>query len=311
MKSLVMAVLAASAVAGAAQAQNANVGRDRQSILKMQGEYVASSSYEETVLLKQGYDRALPQLDRVNELVVVVQDTPTKVVLQHLALDPRTGDVSKSVRQDWTYEASRRTEFSRDQTWLNEAIPTSKIPESWTQCVYDASEAPLYCTTGYWFYADGIATWAGDVVWRPLPRREHSIRSDYNALRTTNRYTITPNGWAQEQFNTKVQRRPDGTAEQEVAREVGFTEYQRTNKVDFAPAHAYWDATKAYWARVRVQWEPYLASSPRARGVRLKTRVDGMALTEPLLNQAEKTRNGEQIVDEEIVRVLNRVLGTP
>ena len=35
-------------------------------------------------------------------------------------------------------------------------------------------------------------------TWRPLPRREYTRRSDYNALDVVNRHTIVPGGWTHE-----------------------------------------------------------------------------------------------------------------
>ena len=53
-----------------------------------------------------------------------------------------------------------------------------RIPGSWTQCVYEVSDAPRYCGTGHWNHRYGNATWTSDRSWRPLPRREYTKRSD-------------------------------------------------------------------------------------------------------------------------------------
>ena len=51
----VMVLLAAS---GAASAQPSDIARDHDSILAMQGEYTVDFAFDETVLLKPGYERA-------------------------------------------------------------------------------------------------------------------------------------------------------------------------------------------------------------------------------------------------------------
>ena len=61
--------------------------RDRPSILAMQGEYLVDFAFDETVLLKPGYARAPAQRSGGDEVVIVVQDSPERVVLQHL-LEP-------------------------------------------------------------------------------------------------------------------------------------------------------------------------------------------------------------------------------
>lgn len=276
--------------------------RDRQTILAMQGEYMVDFAFDETVLLKSGYERAPAARRTSNEVVVVVEDTPTKIVLQHLLVDAKTGHVIKHWRHDWSYEATQRFEFDSEQTWRVHTLAKSFSTGAWTQCVYEVSDAPRYCGTGRWEYGDGHPTWTSDLSWRPLPRREYTRRSDYNALAVVNRHTLTPNGWTHEQFNTKVLRKPDGTQEQ-IAREFGFNDYVRTTQVDFTPAYKYWQATAGYWKKVRRHWDDLLATSP---GVHLKTKIDGMALITPLFVQAEATAAGSDVADKEIDAVFKQ-----
>ena len=47
-------------------------------------------------------------------------------------------------------------------------------------------------------HGGGVSTWISDETWRPLPRREFSVRKDYDVLVGTNRHTITAQGWVQE-----------------------------------------------------------------------------------------------------------------
>lgn len=274
----------------------ADTSRDRASILAMQGEYIVDFAFDETVLLQPGYERHPAMRSGGNEVVIVVQDSPAKIVLQHLLVDEKSGHVTKHWRQDWTYEAPTRFEFSADQTWQVRSIPAATTQGAWTQCVYEVSDAPRYCGTGKWSYDNGVATWTGDLSWRPLPRREYTKRSDYNAISAVNRHTLTPSGWTHEQFNTKVLRKPDGT-QVELAREFGFNDYQKTTEVDFEPAYTYWNATKDYWAKVRVRWDRFLDQPP---GVHLKTKIDGMAMIIPLFEQAGSLEKGKKVRDAQI-----------
>ncbi len=287
------------AATGAASAAPADIARDHDVILRMQGEYTVDFAFDETVLLQPGYERAPAMRSGGNELVVVVEDTPNRIVLQHLLVDAKSGHVTKHWRQDWTYEAPTRFEFSVDQTWRVRAIPAAIKQGAWTQCVYEVSDAPRYCGTGKWSYDNGVPTWTSDLSWRPLPRREYTKRSDYNALAVVNRHTLTPNGWTHEQFNTKVQREADGT-QREIAREFGFNDYIKTTEVDFTPARDYWTATAGYWAKVRRHWDGFLGQAP---GVHLKTKVDGMAMIIPLFTQAEDVQAGKPVADRQIDEV--------
>ncbi|MCI4568927.1 DUF6607 family protein [Lysobacter sp. CFH 32150] len=295
-------MVAAGPITAASPTPSVDPVRDRASILAMQGEYLVDFAFDETVLLQPDYKRRAAQRSGGNEVVIVVEDTPTKIVLQHILVDPKSGHVTKHWRQDWTYEAARRFEFSANQTWLVRAIPAERTQGAWTQCVHEVSDAPRYCGTGHWSHANGVATWTSDLTWRPLPRREYTKRDDYNAIAAVNRHTITPNGWTHEQFNTKVLREP-GSAQVELTREFGFNDYRKTKETDFSPAYRYWDATRDYWAKVRSRWNAQLAESP---GVHLKAKVDGMAMIVPLFEQAERIEEGKPVDAAEIDAVFNR-----
>ncbi len=276
--------------------------RDHASILAMRGEHAVDFAFDETVLLQPDYERHPAMRSGGDEVVVVVEDTPTRVVLQHILVDAESGHVTKHWRQDWIFEAPSRFEFSADQTWTVRALSPGETRGAWTQCVYEVSDAPRYCGTGRWRYEDGVASWTGDPTWRPLPRREYTRRSDYNALRAVNRHTIVPGGWTHEQFNTKVLRRPDGTRVA-IAREFGFDDYRKTTDADFRPAYDYWKATGGYWARVRARWDGLLSRPP---GVHLKTKIDGMAMIVPLFGQADEVRAGKTVGDAAIDAVFAR-----
>lgn len=282
--SLPLLILASTA----ASAAPADIARDHDSILKMQGEYTVDFAFDETVLLKPGYERASAMRSGGDEVVIVVEDSPQRIVLQHLLVDTKSGHVTKHWRQDWVYEAAQRFEFSADQTWSVRPIPAALNQGAWTQCVYEVSDAPRYCGTGRWSYSNNVPTWTSDLSWRPLPRREYTKRSDYNALAVVNQHTLTPNGWTHEQFNTKVQRNVDGS-QVEIAREFGFNDYIKTTQVDFTPARTYWTATAPFWAQVRQRWDGFLGKAP---GVHLKTKLDGMAMIMPLFQQAEEIQGG-------------------
>lgn len=298
MKKPVAVILSIAALCHAASAA-ADPARDRQSILAMQGDYIVDFAFDETVLLQPGYERQAAMRSGGDETVIVVEDTPTRIVLQHILVDARSGHVTKHWRQDWVYQAPTRFEFSADQTWRVRPVPAEATRGAWTQCVYEVSDAPRYCGTGRWDYAHGVATWTSDLSWRPLPRREYTQRSDYNALSVVNRHTLTPNGWTHEQFNTKVLRKPDGT-QVALAREFGFNDYVKTTEVDFRPARDYWQATAGYWAKVRAHWNGFLSRAP---GLHLKTKVDGMAMIIPLFTQAGDVQAGKPVPDADIAKV--------
>ena len=269
------------------------VDKDRLAILAMQGDYRVDFHFSETVPLKRGYETRDDKTTGGYETVFVVEDTPTKIVLQHLLVTP-AGHVIKHWRQDWAYEASERFEFVEDQTWEVRRLEPDETRAAWTQCVFEVSDAPRYCGTGRWNHRYGVSTWTSDRTWRPLPRREYTVRSDYNAMNAENRHTITPAGWTHEQDNTKTLR--DGRNTQEtLVREFGFNDYRAIEGFDFSPAASYWRETAAYWARVRDAWSGRLAPG---NTLALKTEIDGMPIitgTFALAERASETTAVQQL----------------
>ena len=262
---------------------------DRAAILAMAGEFLVTFAFDETVVLADGYQPAESHRSGAREIVLVEEDHGDRIVLQHILVAP-SGHVTKHWRQDWHFEASERLEFVADQRWEVRPVDPELVSGSWTQCVWEVSDAPRYCGTGRWNHRYGHATWTSDRSWRPLPRRDHTKRSDYNALNVENRHTITPHGWTHEQDNTKVVRGPDGTSTS-LVREVGFNDYRRTDEVDFAPALEYWEATQAFWSEVRDRWDVHLVGG----GLELQMDVDGMPLIVALFQLAQGLVDGEEV----------------
>ncbi|NDY96819.1 hypothetical protein G3I74_13885 [Wenzhouxiangella sp. C33] len=276
---------------------------DRAAILAMAGEYVVTFAFDETVALAEGYERKAAKRSGASEVVILIEDEPDRIVLQHLLLvgGEDGGEVIKHWRQDWTWEASHRLEFLDDQTWRKVPVDPETTRGAWTQCVYEVSDAPRYCGTGRWNHRYGHATWTSDRSWRPLPRREYTTREDYTALNVENRHTITPEGWTHEQDNSKVVR-VDGDTEQVLVREFGFNNYIATDEVDFTPVYEYWEETSAYWAEVRAIWQHHFDNG----GVVLDTEVDGMPIIDGLFALAEQVREGQAPQRAEIDQVFER-----
>jgi len=272
--------------------ESAPPAADRQAILALAGEFAVTFAFDETVPLVEGYEIADPKRSGASEVVVVIEDSGDRIVLQHLLL-MGNGEVIKHWRQDWVWQAENRLEFVADQTWRQVALTEDQTRGNWTQCVYGVADAPRYCGTGDWNHRYGQATWTSDRSWRPLPRRDYTTRDDYNALNVENRHTITPTGWTHEQDNSKVVRDGERTVEV-LVREFGFNHYRRTSEVDFTPVYNYWDETRQYWAQVRDTWSSLFSNG----GVRLTMAVDEEDLIEALFDGAEAVREGDKGHDD-------------
>ncbi|MEO1419356.1 MAG: DUF6607 family protein [Pseudomonadota bacterium] len=276
--------------------------QDRLAILAMSGDYRVSFDFQETVPLVSDYSDFTEKTSGGYETVVVVSESPTHIVLQHLLVAP-SGHVIKHWRQDWTYEASERFEFSSDQTWTVRDLAPEKTAGAWTQCVFEVSDAPRYCGTGRWNHKYGVSTWTSDRTWRPLPRREYTVRSDYNAMNAENRHTITPQGWTHEQDNTKTIRDGEETTGT-IVREFGFNHYRNIEGYDFTPANDYWSKTAAFWSLVRDEWQARLSATGT---LKLTTDVSGMPIIAAMFGHAEQA---DTTSSEDQLIAINDVLNT-
>lgn len=226
---------------------------DRRAILAMLGGYQVKFNFDETVVLKPGYERKKPKRSTGFETVVLVEDAGRRISLQHI-LVMGGGAVTKHWRQDWIYESPRHWAYAGNQRFEQRERDAVAIPGTWTQLVYEVNDAPRYSGNGKWNHKYGVSTWTSDRSWRPLPRREYTTRNDYQLINTENRHTITPQGWAHEQDSTKVMRAEDGK-DTVLVREFGFNDYQRIERYDFEPALAYWKSTSEFWSAIRARWD--------------------------------------------------------
>lgn len=166
----------------------------------------------------------------------------------------------------------------------------------WSQTVLQVDESPRYASLGHWQHAGSFSAWTSGDTWRPLPRREWSVRKDYQVLEGTNRVTVTAAGAVQEENNLKLvldgSRRPAPDTPY-LAREYGVARYERLRAADFAAADEYYRATRAFWDEVRAAWLERL----RTRGqVTLRAAVDQAGLFGPLFDYADGIAAGRQPV---------------
>ena len=65
------------------------IERDRAAIKAMAGEYRTCFDFQETIPLRAGYQLSAPYFSWATERIAVIEDTPTRIVLQHHLARPR------------------------------------------------------------------------------------------------------------------------------------------------------------------------------------------------------------------------------
>jgi hypothetical protein len=244
--------------------------RDRRAILAMAGPYRVSFDFLEVVRFDPSLKQDAPYQSWGTEYVFVAENQPDFIALQHIlamrVLQP-DGKVSEPIvvrhwRQEWRYQADTLLAYVGGNAWTPRIVPPADRAGAWVQSVYQVDDSPRYAARGRWEHSEGMSTWISDQTWRPLPRREFSVRKDYDVLVGTNRHTITPTGWVQEENNLKR-----ATAEERyLAREYGIARYERIKDYDFSAAEKYFTRTEPFWAEVRAAWREVSTSRITLRG---------------------------------------------
>lgn len=279
--------------------------RDRRAILAMAGGYRVTFDFLEVVDFRTEPKRERPYQSWGTEYVYVAEDRPDFISLQHLLvmrIIDKEGKVSepfvtKHWRQDWSYEDRTLIEYQGRDTWQRRTLPKQEAAGTWTQAVYQVDDSPRYESIGRWEHSPVQSTWISAQTWRPLPRREWSVRKDYDVLIGTNRHTVVPTGWVQEENNLKAAT--EGTSvlrasQPYLGREYGVARYQRIRNYDFSAGDRYFERTRSFWAHVRGAWDKRFAAAPR---ITLTGPVDQGALFVPLFQYADTLAESEQQPD--------------
>jgi hypothetical protein len=212
------------------------------------------------------------------ELVLLVEQTPQKLVLQHLLLADDT-TIIKHWREDWAYQQPVLFTYTGNKTWVKQVQPAAEVKGKWVQTVWEVDDSPRYQGSSNWVTTNNKTFWESTVD-APLPRREYTVRNDYNIMRRTNRIVLTDSGWLHEQDNGKIQQ--TGTSRTLLAEEKGINLYVRMPSQYCNAANAWWQKNSAFWQVVRQQWQivlnqhDTLALKPAADGKKLYEHLDAL-----------------------------------
>ncbi len=290
--------------------------RDRRAILAMAGPYRVSFDFLEVARFDPALKPDAPYQSWGTEYVFVSEDHEAFIALQHvlvMRVAQKDGSesepfVTRHWRQEWRYEADAALVYQGSNAWLLSKIPEDRRRGAWVQSVYQVDDSPRYAAPGRWQHSDSFSTWIGFETWRPLPRREWSVRSDYQVLVGTNRHTITPTGWLQEENNLKLALDETGKPRETIpflAREYGVARYERIRNYDFNPGKDYFDKTEPFWAEVRIAWTRI---SKTKGGFKLRKPVDQGQLFVPFFEYAERLAGGEPFVVEDARSFIEKIL---
>tara|TARA_B100001996_G_scaffold83680_1_gene61717 strand:- start:136 stop:1278 length:1143 start_codon:yes stop_codon:yes gene_type:complete len=290
--------------------------KDRRAILAMTGGYRTSFDFIETVGFSSQYKPAAPYQSWGTEYVYLIEDRGNFISLQHIIVmfiempDKSISDamVIKHWRQDWQYEDTNLNVFMGNSTWVKKEFSGEEVAGTWSQSVYQVDDSPRYQAIGRWQHKSNYSSWLSNETWRPLPRREFSVRDDYDILIGTNRHTITPLGWVQEEENLKAKLLQDNNKVDKIlAKEIGLARYEHIINHNWKAGDEYWDKTNTFWKEVRDAWNTFLKDN---KVLIVKKSIDNQSLYESMFNLANESAENKSssLEREKIQLILNRYI---
>lgn len=278
------------------KSQDLKKQEDIKAIKSMCGCYEVQFNFAETFSYSKDslYKKSPVKHETALEWVELIEDQPNKISMQHLLIVGKgEDDIVKHWRQDWLYENTNFYMFDKETTWKFKQLTLKDVKGQWTQKVYQVDDSPRYEGSATWVHVDGRHYWENTTD-APLPRREHTIRNDYNVLKRTNFHETTYFGWIHDQDNSKLIRK-ENEKDVLLAEEKGHDLYKKVDDSKCKVAQEWWKKNNSVWKKVRDQWEIVFA---KKKDLTLEKKVDNMPLFMKLFElKPDATR-------EEIVKVL-------
>jgi hypothetical protein len=288
--------------------------RDRLAIISMAGDYRTSFDFIETMGFMPNYKPPKPYQSWGTERVYLIEDSEDFISLQHILVmrfESDEGEISEPMvvkhwRQDWRYEDTATHDYQGHGVYERHNHREEDIRGYWTQTVYQVDDSPRYEAMGKWHHRTGLSEWQSTEKRRPLPRREFSVRNDYQVLLGRHRITVTYSGWIQEEDSLKLALKTNNEQAETgamLAREAGISRYERITGYNFDAGDVYWEKTESFWRDVRTYWSQVYESS---QTFEVKKRVDGEIMFATLFDMADRPYENSESRQQIIKQTLRR-----
>ena len=248
--------------------------QDQAAIKSMCGCYEVTYNFSETFQHTKDstYEASPDKIAGGLEWAQLTKDKEDEIAIQHLLIvgPPDDKQIIKHWRQEWLYQNQDLYVFNGDNEWNYTNLPYDEVVGQWSQKVYQVDDSPRYEGSATWVHVDDKSYWE-DTTPAPLPRREFSIRDDYNVTMRTNRQEIKSFGWVHDQDNKKIVRK-DGQEDVVLAEEKGYNVYKKVADERCELAQEWWNEHQDYWALVKAEWQKIFE---KEADIELKKEVDG------------------------------------
>ena len=284
---------------------NAQIKNGVEVINKICGCFDVTFKYAETFSPDKNYKyHEREEINGGKELAFPVEINDKKISIQHLLI-VTDSMIVKHWREEWTYENPIIWKYTDTKTWVKQTLKQDEVKGKWTQTVWEVSDEPRYQGYGQFAKVNGEVIWQSKTD-APLPRREYTVRNDYNILNRTNRLHITDSGYVHEQDNKKIIRK-DGN-DKLLVEEKGINSYKRIANNECNAAKIYWDKNNAYWLKVKTIWASYLNTH---NSIQLNIKVEGKVLHKylyDLLDDYNDKKIPEAELENKIKEAINKFI---
>lgn len=267
---------------------------------KLCGCFSVNFQYAETFSPDETYKYHDREDMNAMELALPIENTDKKLVIQHLLVIADTM-VIKHWREEWTYENPALYEYTGGKNWKKKTLAANDVKGKWTQTVWEVNDEPRYQGISAWVNNDNKTYWESTVD-APLPRREYTVRNDYNVLKRRNRIMLTNDGYVHEQDNEKILR--ENGKDKLIVLEKGYNTYYKAEESECDAARNWWKKNSAFWTVVKNEWENYLAKTDN---VSVKNTVEDKILGD-YFTTLWKEWKSKKISDEQLPGKVKEVL---
>ncbi len=274
--------------------------KDLEAIKKMCGCYEITFNFSETFdyVEDSNYVPSPNKIAYALEWVDLTHEDQNNIILQHILQmgSDSNAYIIKHWRQDWSFQNKKLLSYDYDNRWIHKQLTFNQYKGQWTQKVFQVDDSPRYEGSATWVHVDGKSFWESKVD-APLPRRERTIRSDYNVLIRENRVQITDYGWDHKQDNLKVLRK-NSNNDVIIAREYGNNIYKKVEDNKCLYARKWWDENQNKWQVVRNVWEDTFINNDT---ITLKKSINEKPLWDYLFSDEYSTQS-------EVKSIINKFL---
>ena len=264
--------------------------KDVEAIKSMCGCYEVTFKFAETFNYSKDstYTPSKNKIAYAVEWIDLTYIDKNNLIIQHILQMGKDSNayIMKHWRQDWNYQNREFLIYDHNNIWNKLEANYNSTKRQWTQKVFQVDDSPRYEGSASWAYIDDKIFWENNVD-APLPRRERSIRSDYNVLNRGNRIEITNEGWIHKQNNQKILR-SDTTNDILIASEYGINSYVKINDDRCKYAKIWWNKKSEKWKIVRKEWELVFEQNDT---ISLKPNHEGKPLWEYLFSDEYSNQN--------------------